>query len=245
MRTGSVHPTHAATHQRLLRAWQWVGPISVTAFILVLTLLWVSYEDVLLAWKSGLDPLPFFALLALAGCLGIPTTPFYLLAGVLFGPAVALVGSALSVLTYQSLAYGIARGPLRGWSDRISGPLERRFASYRLARPYLRVVLVRLLPGLPGALKNYLAASVGAGFGVYLLVSWPLGMAGAAALVAVGEAVATWRPWEALLVVLALLAAAWLFRRLRGRRQAAVLDSMVSPFSPPASALAGEQTTGG
>ncbi len=187
----------------------------------VLFVVWFQYEDALTAWKRELDPLPFFTLLTLAGTVGIPTTPFYVLAGMVFGPAVALTGVGLAILGYLTFSFGVARGPLRSWSERIRIAVERRTQRGWLRRPSARIAVLRMMPGVPGVVKSYASASMGTSLSVYLLVSWPLSFGSAAALVLLGDAFVTRRPAEALpalLLLIPIAAAAYLFRRSRNSR---------------------------
>jgi uncharacterized membrane protein YdjX (TVP38/TMEM64 family) len=73
------------------------------------------------------------------------------------------------------------------------------------------------MPGVPGALKNYAAASMGAKFTLYLAVSWPLSFMGAAALIVLGDSLATQRPEEALLALLIVLPIALIAYHIRRR----------------------------
>ncbi len=205
-----------------LRLWRWVGPVALSAITVAAVVLWFENEDTFIAWKSELEPLPYFTLLTLAAAVGLPTTPFYILAGMLFGPWTALLGSAASVFGYQTISYGIARGPLSLWTDRLRALIDARTPPGWFNSPAARIFLVRVMPGLPGALKNYAAASTGAHFPLYLAISWPLGFIGASALVVLGDSFATQRPGEALLALVMVLPIAYLIYRFqrRWKRQA-------------------------
>jgi uncharacterized membrane protein YdjX (TVP38/TMEM64 family) len=194
------HPNDAGA-----RIWKWVGPIFLMLIIGGAAVAWLEHQETLMAWKSELQPLPFFALLTVLAMIGIPTTPLFILAGLLFGPEIALVGAAGSVLGYLTLSYGIARGPLRGWTDRLGGMVERRAPDGLLKSPAARVALVRLMPVLPNGLKNYAAASMGAKLPLYLAVSWPLSFVCAASLIVLGDSLATQRPEEALIALVIIL----------------------------------------
>jgi uncharacterized membrane protein YdjX (TVP38/TMEM64 family) len=204
---------------RSVRLWKWAGPIIVSTAAVAAVIIWFENEQAFIAWKSELQPLPYFGLLMVAGTIGVPTTPLYILAGVLFGPWTALLGSAASVFGYQTLSYVIARGPLRRWTDRLRTVIDERTPRGWLHNPAARIALVRVMPGLPGALKNYAAASMGANLPLYLAISWPLGFIGASALVVLGDSFATRRPEEAVIALLMVLPIALIVYQLKRRWQ--------------------------
>ena len=175
-------------------------------------LVWWEHEELLLEWKRGLSPMAYYALLAVGGAIGLPTTPFYLAGGLLFGWAVALLGTAIAVLAMQILSYLIARGPMRAWSSSMVRAMDERITHGPLRSAAVRVLMVRLAPAVPSAVKSYVGASVGASFGVYLAVSFPVGFSYAAAMVMLGDSAATGNVAEgvaALAIVLALGLLAW------------------------------------
>ena len=202
---------------RNVRLWKWAGPVVISAAAVAAVVVWFENEQFFIAWKSELEPLPYFALLTVAGAIGVPTTPFYILAGVLFGPWTALLGSTASVFGYQTLSYGIARGPLRQWTDRLRTTIDEHTPKGWLNNPVARIALVRVMPGLPGALKNYAAASMGANLPLYLAISWPLGFVGASALVVLGDSFATRRPEEAIVALVMVLPIAYVIYQLKRR----------------------------
>lgn len=134
---------------------------------------------------------PGFFLLGLALCplLPIPVSPLWVIAGMRFGPFGGILISALGLLINLSIAYLLSRywfrrqieWLLRRWKIRIPvvAPAEqRRFT-----------LLIRLVPGNPLVVQNYLLGLVGVGFPTYLVIGFIVQMFYATGFNIFGEAV--------------------------------------------------------
>jgi uncharacterized membrane protein YdjX (TVP38/TMEM64 family) len=190
-------------------------------------LLWSRWDrEALLAWKREAGPFRYFAAMALLPAVGVPITPFFMVAGALFGARLGLLGSALALAANLTLCHRLAAGALR---PRFAKVLERFDAFPDFAaqsRGALRfTLLVKFAPGLPAAAKNYLLGLAGVPFATYFAVSMTLTGGLGVALVLLGESLFEHdlRLLTALLVTLALIAAVLLW--LRKRSAAAAGDS--------------------
>lgn len=199
---------------------------------LALVLVWWFNQELVLEWKRSLSATHYYLVLALGGTLGIPALPFYLAGGALFGWTTALIGSSLALLGMQLLSYLLAHSLFRRWSLRVGQEAERRVGQGVLRSPASRVLVIRMLPVLPTAVKNYAAAAVGASLTVYLAVSWPVGFAFAAAMVLLGDSAATGNVGEAGLALLLVLPLGWGAWQLR-RRLAETRRRAQQPASMP------------
>jgi uncharacterized membrane protein YdjX (TVP38/TMEM64 family) len=171
-----------------LRDGLWLALKFFTFVGVALLLWWLAGHEVAQTWKHEARPLPFFTAMAVLPSLGIPVTPFLLLAGATFGTAAGLVGSLVAIAANLLLSFWIARGGLRPMLERMiertnySLPSvgEGRAASLRFA------TLVKLAPGIPG-IKHYVIVLAGVPLPIYLFVC--LGITGlyAVALVFIGE----------------------------------------------------------
>jgi len=155
----------------------------------VIFLLWALSQNwqAFLAWKAQVGAVPFFIGMALLPLLGVPSTPLFVLAGVTFGLGTALAGSALAVLANLLLSHLLARRLF--WN-----PLSRLFDRFHYQPPDVSagnafgvLLLLRLTPGLPSALKNYASALVDVPFMVYLGVSWATTLLYAVGLIVLGD----------------------------------------------------------
>ncbi|MCF7985651.1 MAG: VTT domain-containing protein [Thiohalocapsa sp.] len=190
---------------------RWSMPAAVL-LALLLAGLWVVWNhDLILEWKRQVDALPFFVLMALLPVLGFPITPLFVIAGATFGAVLGVIGSLAAVALNLLLCHWISQSGLR--------PYLRRWLAhtrYRLPeldddrRSALRfALLVRITPGVPLVVKNYLIGLSGIPFRAHFGVSMVLTGVYATGFVLIGESMLAHNLAEALLG-LAILAAAGL-----------------------------------
>jgi uncharacterized membrane protein YdjX (TVP38/TMEM64 family) len=160
-------------------------------------------------------PTAFFAALGVLPAVGVPVSPFLFVAGGAFGLTTAFVGTTLSFAVNLSLTYWLGRSLARPWLE--AWLLRTRFKiPHVVARDESSVVLViRLVPGVPFFVQNYLLGLARISFLRYLLLSLPLSMISASILLVFGEAIIEGRAWLAIAAVSAGLAFFVLQRLLR------------------------------
>lgn len=174
----------------------------------------------------GAGPLAFFLAMALLPAVGAPMSVFALSAVPLFGPRFGtgpVVLLALAAITFNlSLAYTLANRWLR---PLLAWVLER--LGYRLPRAEQAdvtdlIILLRVTPGVPFPVQNYLLGLAAVPFGRYLLLSclitWPINTA----FMLFGDALMHGKGRLAFISILALLAlmtAAHLVRKHYGKRK--------------------------
>lgn len=188
---------------------------------LALALTWFFLEvwdfDAFLAWKREAGFGMFFLGLALLPLLGMPVTPLFVLAGATFDLAAAVLGSALAIAANLTLSYGLAQHWLRR-------PLLALLRRWRYELPQFNdgealrfIVVVRLTPGPPACLKNYVAALADVPFVLYLGVSWAITFGYAIGLIVLGDSLINTDLveglWAAAILAAALLVWLWLARR--------------------------------
>lgn len=171
---------------------------------------------------KGTGPLPFFAAMTLAPIIGIPASPFYLLAGAVFGEAGALPATGASILANLLIAYGLSRavmrrGPFRALALRLTR--HRADRAGRRPNPWLFAAFVRAAPGPTVAMKNYTLGLAGVPILPYVLVSWPFSMTYAALLILLGDSALAGRTGSLALAVALLLALGLGVRLLHHRLQ--------------------------
>lgn len=183
--------------------------------------IWLAWDrESFLAWKREAGPAPFFTALAIMPMFGFPTTPFFLMAGATFGVVVGLAGSALSLAVNLALCYWIARSGLRRVLEAWLARTRYELPEVTPGREFQFTLLVKMTPGIPTFIKNYLLGLSGVPFTIYFAVSFTVTLAYAAAFIVLGESMSThdlgWGAWA--LAALALLGLAlWWFRRRRHR----------------------------
>lgn len=187
---------------------------AVFGVLLVLLIAWD--REAVVMWREQTGPLPFFSAMAILPAVGVPLTPFLILAGAVFGTRLGLIGAAIAIAVNLALCYALAR-----WLRPLLANLLRRF-SYDLpdfaerGRSAMRFTLaVKAAPGVPTFIKNYGLALAGVPFPLYFGVSMVMTAVYALSLIFIGESLLEHRP-ERALIVAALLAAAggvWWMRR--------------------------------
>lgn len=180
------------SHERslwpLLRLTTALGAVmAVTGLIWVLYENWQTFQE----WKTHTGFWPFFIALTLLPLIGIPSTPFFLLAGAGSPLQTALVGFGAATAANLALSHWIARHGIR---DRLYRLLRR----WSFNPPSINgegavsvLLVVRLTPGLPPALRNYAAALIDVRFFVYLSVSWITTMLYGVGLIVLGDSLRT------------------------------------------------------
>lgn len=189
----------------------------VAALALALWLFW-NYERIL-DWKREADPLSFFLLAAVLPALGFPITPLFVLAGAVFGTALGLFGSLLALAANLLLCHWIAHSALRPHLERLLARTRYRLPSFDGKRSSaLRfTLLLRVTPGLPLFIKNYLLGFSGIPLKLHFGVSMLLTGAYAAGFVLLGESMFERNLAEAIIGVVILIVislAVLLLRRL-------------------------------
>jgi uncharacterized membrane protein YdjX (TVP38/TMEM64 family) len=148
-----------------------LGALALAAVALVAW--WAWDRDAIMAWKEEAGALPFFGAMAVLPAVGMPITPFFVLAGATFGVGPGLLGSGVALGLNLTLCYAVARSGLRPKLE----SLLRRF-DYELPdfggteKSALRfTLLVKLAPGAPAVVKNYLLGLTGVPFPLYFAAS--------------------------------------------------------------------------
>lgn len=225
------------------------GPVLMVSVLAGLLVFWIHFEPTVFAdWKREAGPVPFFIGLALLPAIGVPPTPFFILAGATFSVWVNLLGIALALAVNVALSYAIAHRLLRAWTERLLDRARVRLLDHGGRNALRYALLIKLAPGVPMALKNYLVALCGVSFAQYFAVCFGISAAYALVFVYLGESLSEPRPGNILLalgLLLVLILVFWVVRRrIDGEvgddvapppLAAAVLPSAVLPRSPAAS----------
>jgi uncharacterized membrane protein YdjX (TVP38/TMEM64 family) len=171
-------------------------------------------------------PGAFFTAMAILPALGVPASIFVLSAVGLFGPQFGTAPTvllAIGALTVNfCLAYGLARRGLRPMLTSIVTRLGYKLPEVESGDATDLMILVRVTPGVPFFMQNYLAGLAEIPFARYFVISaiivWPLN----AAVLLFGDALLHGKGKLALisfLAVVALMTALHLVRRHYERRK--------------------------
>jgi len=177
---------------------------------------------------TGAGPAVYFGAMAVLPIVGVPAAPFAIAAGPLFGQALglpAIIACALAAITFNlTLAYWLARRWLR---PLIGGLLEK--SGYRM--PQLRgddatdvIVLVRVTPGPPFFVQNYLLGLGEAPFGRYMTISCGVQWLFTTGFILFGEALSQGRgklALTAMMLLATLVVGTHMLRKHLARKKAA------------------------
>jgi uncharacterized membrane protein YdjX (TVP38/TMEM64 family) len=148
-------------------------------------------EGVNLLREAG--PLAFFTAMALLPAAGVPISIFNLTAGTAFaarmgmGWVLAAAGAAIAV--NLCLTYWLARYGLRPWLERMIGRTKHKIPVVPAEEQSELIVLLRVTPGPPFFLQNYLLGLAEVRFIPFLWISWLIGFVYSAGVIVFGDAI--------------------------------------------------------
>jgi uncharacterized membrane protein YdjX (TVP38/TMEM64 family) len=174
-------------------------------------------------------PLVFFGAMAILPGFGVPMAPFALSAGPLFGQQLgftALIVFGIAALTLNLTAtYWLARRWLRPWLTRLLAKFGYGIPQVDRGDITDLIVLLRVTPGVPFFVQNYLLGLANAPFGRYLAIScvvqWPI----ICGFILFGDALSQGRGKvivTSVLLIAALIVGTHLVRKHLAKKKAAV-----------------------
>lgn len=203
--------------------WRLGASIGAAASAGVLVWALIEHWQAFLAWKAGAGFWPFFAGLTLLPLVGVPVTPMLVLAGATFELLPALAGCSAAIALNLVFSHWLARRWLRDWLLRLAAWRRVELPTAGSGGRLSVLLLVRLTPGLPLALKNYVGALVPAPFAAYLAIFWTATLLYAIGLIVLGDSLKNASLTEAAVAVgilIAVLAGVFAIReRLRTNRE--------------------------
>ena len=172
---------------------------------------------------AGMGPLIFFGCMATLPLVWVPVSPFLLLAPA-FGTGTAIAGSLLALTANMTLAWLVSGKWFRPFFERLVG----RFG-YSVPRVSGRsmlgfALLLRLTPGVPFPLQNYLLGLAGMPFGKYMMASVPTNGLACVSVILFGEALMKGSGGLAMLALVVFVAVALLLRAARQRLRARSIE---------------------
>lgn len=184
--------------------------------------------DAVVKRMTAAGPLVFFGAMALLPAAGMPNLAFSLTAGPVFGPqlgTVPVIIYALTAITVNIvLTYWLARRWLRPWLTRLL--LRFGYDLPQVPREDLTdfTVLMRVTPGIPLCVQNYLLGLIEVPFVRYLVISCAVQWAQNTGFVLFGDALASGKgktAMTAIMLILAIGAGLQLVRKHYGKKKPA------------------------
>ena len=180
-----------------------------------------------LALVRGAGPVVFFLAMAVLPAVGAPQMAFSLTAGSLFGAQLGMglvvLFASLAMFFNMALAYWMASRVLRPVLEALLGRLGYKIPQVASGDETDLIVLLRVTPGIPFPVQNYLLGLARAKFGRYLLLSIVLQGPLNAAFVVFGEALLHGKGkmvFYGLSAIVVLLVATHLLRKHYGKKKA-------------------------
>ena len=207
--------------------------LGVAAFlVLIVVVLFVRGLDLKSLVNQGLDlireagPVVFFIAMALLPAIGAPLTAFSLSAGPVFGEKLGLwpvIGfSLLAVTVNMALSYFLASRALRPLLEKVFTYLGYKMPRAESGDATDLIILLRVTPGVPFPVQNYLLGLAQVPFWKYLGLSTAIIGSFVVAVIFFGDALLHGKGKVALLsfgLFLALTAATHLLRKHYGKKK--------------------------
>lgn len=199
-----------------LAAWPWAKIIVAVLVLVGVAFLYhrIDVDDVH-DYAEGLNSWLVFVLITVLPLVGFPVTVLHVVAGMRWGPKVAIPLVFLSIFLQLLASYALVR---------LFRPLfEKRLAKLRERIPRGAhgpvTLFTALLPGVPYFAKNYVLPLIGVPLRTYVLWCFPLHAARSSIAVLFGHESDQLTPGRiagfAVYFVLISLSCAWVFRRMR------------------------------
>lgn len=215
-------PTASHPNEPQLREPRLPTGVWVAVAIALLLLLWMIWNgQALAAFKREAGPFSYFAAMAVLPALGVPLTPMFMVAGATFGTRIGIVGSLLALSANLLFCYWIAQSALRPFIVAKVARLGFELPNFdEQERGALRFTLiVKLMPGVPAFLKNYLLGLAGVPFVAYFVISLAFTGLYGFALLYLGDSLREHDIGHLTIAALVLIAALLLLRWWRRREQ--------------------------
>lgn len=168
-------------------------------------------------WIKSFGPIPFFAAMAILPLLWAPVSPFLIVAGAAYDLPVALGGCGLALAINMAISWLLAGKLFRPAFERL---VHRFGYSVPEVTPKTMIsiaVLLRITPGLPFPLQNYLLGLAKMSFAWYMAISVPLTLAMASSIIIFSDAILKGNKTVVMLAVGLFIALGLIVRQVRAR----------------------------
>lgn len=171
---------------------QWLRTLlgwgALLAVVAVVIMRWdqAAFEEL----TQNLSPFWFYVWMTVLPAFGVPTSPFYILAGVSFGTVTGMVGNALAIAGNLLLVYLLGQTGLRRLVQATLKNRRFQLPEEPPRRLWRYTLIVKFAPGVPAFLKNYILVLSRVPFRVYFAMSFALSYAYATAFFFLGDSLA-------------------------------------------------------
>lgn len=166
---------------------------------------------------EALGPIPFFAAMAILPLLWAPVSPFLIVAGAAYDLPVALGGCGLALAINMALSWLLAGKLFRPAFERLVHRFGYSVPEITPKTMISMAVLLRITPGLPFPLQNYLLGLAKMPFGWYMAISVPLTLAMASSIIIFSDALLKGNKTVVMLAVALFVVLGLVVRQVRAR----------------------------
>jgi uncharacterized membrane protein YdjX (TVP38/TMEM64 family) len=199
----------------------WARRAGIAALVIGLAYVIISIwdRDALVRWMNDASPVPFFLAMAVLPAIGVPLSPFMIVAGATFGVWGGLVGTIVAIALNLCLCYAIAHSKLRSYILSLFARFDYKVPDFTAGgrRAWRFAAAVKLTPAVPAFAKAYILAVTAVPFVIYFVVSLGISSAFAVAWIALGDSLLAHDVSHTTLAAIALLVLAmvgvWWWKR--------------------------------
>jgi len=219
-------PAPADRRKLLFRVGLALVVLAALGLFLVKGVHFFALVDRLISGVTSLGPWAFFTAMALLPAVGAPTLAFTLIAGTAFAPQMGMAnvvwaGMAASVINL-AITYWLARWVIRRWLGLLLVKLGYPLPQVDESDSTDLIVILRVTPGVPFCIQNYLLGLAEVPAGRYFLISCLAALPQTAACIVFGDALRHGKSrmiLVAVCLIVALVAATHFLRRHYGQKK--------------------------
>ncbi|MGK0240638.1 MAG: putative membrane protein YdjX (TVP38/TMEM64 family) [Candidatus Pelagisphaera sp.] len=201
-----------------------IGSLAIVGLVIGGLFVW-RYQDEILAidvqamveWIKSFGPIPFFAAMAILPLFWAPVSPFLIVAGAAYDLPVALGGCGLALSVNMAVSWLLAGKLFRPAFERLVHRFGYSVPEITPKTMITVAVLLRITPGLPFPLQNYLLGLAKMPFGWYMAISVPLTMAMATSIIIFSDAILKGNKTVVILAVVLFIALGLIVGQVRAR----------------------------
>lgn len=183
-----------------------------------------SIFDQVILYFETVHPLVFVLGLILLPLVPIPVSPVWILAGMRFGPAVAILMSAGCLVGNFAIAHLLSAKLFHASIERMLVQRKFKVPKVKPGDQAMFCLLIRLFPGMPLFIQNYLLGVVRVNFALYVLIGLPVQLLYATGFILFGEALFEGRAgmliFAVLFIAVLVIAVKMLGKRYAGSQKA-------------------------
>ncbi|OIO60766.1 MAG: hypothetical protein COZ46_01970 [Verrucomicrobia bacterium CG_4_10_14_3_um_filter_43_23] len=121
---------------------------------------------------AKLHPAYLILAITIAPAVGIPVSPLYILSGIAYGTQAGIIYSTIGVALNIALTYWVARRFLNKFIQRLLTRFNYKVPEVPKKHHWKMVVAVRIMPGVPLPVQNYILGLTAIPFWTYFTFSW-------------------------------------------------------------------------